>query len=238
MKQKLAFALLAVLLLSVCACNVTPLPSDGSTAEPSSPPTSASDTPTLPPTSGSYRPTEGPTQPSATGPVLPTDEEKYLARITAALTATSPERSQSAVVYAMDGGVTLRSAFTYTASENRTVYTKQRLGELTAEGGEMIVTENGSHDGRAVTPDEGITLSDLSLALSYFSAVTFDSGEETLTMNAYLSDVAVASVFGRAPTGGTGFCLHILLSGDRITELCLSYRTSNASVTVQSQYAY
>ena len=161
-----------------------------------------------------------------------------LGHITAALTATSPERSQSAVVYAMDGGVTLRSAFTYTASENRTVYTKQWLGELTAEGGEMIVTENGSHDGRAVTPDEGITLSDLSLALSYFSAVTFDAGEETLTMNAYLSDVAVASVFGRAPTGGTGFCLHILLSGDRITELCLSYRTSNASVTVQSQYAY
>ena len=235
MKQKLTFALLAVLLLlSLCACTVTPTP----TAQPTSPPTSASDTPTLPPTSVSARPTEGPTQPSTAGPVLPTEEEKYLAQITAALTATSPERSQSAVVYAMDGGVTLRSAFTYTASENRTVYTRQRLGELTAEGGEMIVTENGSHDGRAVTPDEGITLSDLSLVLSYFSAVTFNAGEETLTMNAYLFDIAVASVFGRAPTGGTGFCLHIVLCDERITELTLSYRTSDALVTVQSQYAY
>ena len=238
MKQIISLALLtAVLVLAVCACAVTTPPTAGSTAEPTSPSASASDTPTLPPTSGSYRPTEGPTQPSATGPVLPTDEEKYLARITAALTATSPERSQSTVSYAMDG-VTLVSSFTYTASENRTVYTKQRLGELTAEGGDRIVTESGSHDGRAVTPDEGITLSDLSLALSYFSAVTFNTGEETLTMNAYLSDVAVASVFGRAPTGGTGFCLHIVLSGDRITELCLSYRTSDALVTVQSQYAY
>lgn len=235
MKQKLTFALLAVLLLlSLCACTVTPTP----TAEPTSPPTSASDTPTLPPTSGSARPTEGPTQPSTAGPVLPTEEEKYLAQITAALTATSPERSQSAVVYAMDGDVTLRSAFTYTASENRTVYTRQRLGELTAEGGAMIVTENGSHDGRAVTPDEGIALSDLSLVLSYFSAVTFNAGEETLTMNAYLFDIAVASVFGRAPTGGTGFCLHIVLCDERITELTLSYRTSDALVTVQSQYAY
>ena len=234
MKQKLTFALLAVLLLlSLCACTVTPTP----TAQPTSPPTSASDTPTLPPTSGSARPTEGPTQPSATGPVLPTEEEKYLAQITAALTATSPERSQSTVSYAMDG-VTLVSSFTYTASENRTVYTKQRLGELTAEGGAMIVTENGSHDGRAVTPDEGITLSDLSLVLSYFSAVTFNAGEETLTMNAYLFDIAVASVFGRAPTGGTGFCLHVVLRDERITELTLSYRTSDALVTVQSQYAY
>ena len=232
MKQKSIAALfLVVLLLSLCACVVTPA-TPTTTKEPSAPATDPTTVPTLPPTPPPS------TRPSATEPVLPTDEE-YLAQMTAALTASLPERSVSVVRYVTAKGLTLTSVFTYTASDDRTVYEKQRLRELSAEGfGDMVETERGSYEGHGTSPDEGIILSDLSFAAAYFSELSFADSENTVTMDAVVRDADMISVFGRVPSGGTDFHLSATLCDGRITTLCLSYRIAGASVSVQSDFTY
>lgn len=235
MKQKSIAALfLAVLLLSLCACVVTPA-TPTTTTEPTTPYAPATDpttVPTLPPTPPPS------TRPSATEPVLPTDEE-YLAQMTAALTASLPERSVSVVRYVTAKGLTLTSVFTYTASDDRTVYEKQRLRELSAEGfGDMVETERGSYEGHGTSPDEGIILSDLSFEAAYFSELSFADGENTVTMDAVVRDADMISVFGRVPSGGTDFHLSATLCDGRITTLRLSYRIAGANVSVQSDFTY